>query len=238
MNAHPGSLTRPTEWQFLRTRPLRYVAYRLGRLSMRRSILDVGAGGGEVAAEIASRTGRRVIALDPVPPNPAPDDVIPLRGDAHALPFADGSFDAVCFHFVLMWLHDPVEALKEAGRVLGEEGVVMILSEPDLTVREDDPDTGLGRLLSRVVAEAGGHPDAGSRLSGWCEEAGLRPDLRESHDGWMPLDCWEEIAEEIRFLKLRGILGEEDAASLEAEEHRVYAERRVRMPITYGCAWR
>jgi SAM-dependent methyltransferase len=43
-------------------------------------------------------------------------------GDAHALPFDDGSFDAVTFGFCLHHIPDPERALAEARRVLRRGG--------------------------------------------------------------------------------------------------------------------
>ena len=44
--------------------------------------------------------------------------------DVYRLPFADGSFDAVFAHVVLMHLREPVRALKEMRRVLRPGGIV------------------------------------------------------------------------------------------------------------------
>lgn len=44
--------------------------------------------------------------------------------DAHALPFADGTFDGVIAQAVLQYVQDPDRVLSELHRVLGEDGVV------------------------------------------------------------------------------------------------------------------
>jgi len=49
-----------------------------------------------------------------------------LRLDAHVLPFADGSFDAVILFEALYYLTAPAGFLKEARRVLRPAGVVLI----------------------------------------------------------------------------------------------------------------
>ena len=224
----------PSPYQLARTRLIRLAVYRKARLSLRRRVLDVGAGGGEVAAEMASRMDRRVWALDLKPDVHEAGGVIPVAGTAAALPFADGSFDAVAFHFVLLWLNDPVGCLKEAHRVLVPGGVAMILSEPDLSRREDEPDAGLGAALRVAVRRAGGHPDAGTRLAGWLEEAGFRPDLSETPGEWVSIEDPRETQWEIDFLVSTGTLDSEEGARLR-EAIEIGRPARVRLPIVFGC---
>lgn len=228
---------RPSPYQLARTHPIRLAVYRKARLSLRRRVLDVGAGCGEVAAEMASRMGRRVWALDLKPDVHEAGGVIPVAGTAAALPFADGSFDAVAFHFVLLWLNDPVGCLKEAHRVLVPGGVAMILSEPDLSRREDEPDAGLGEALRVCVRRAGGHPDAGARVVDWLGNAGFRPDLSETPGEWVSIGDPQETRWEIDFLVSTGTLGREEAARLR-EAMEIGRPARVRLPIVFGCGWR
>src|SRR6185436_14978711 len=47
-------------------------------------------------------------------------------GDAGALPFADGSFDAVLSQAALMFFDDRAAALREMGRVAGVDGRVVV----------------------------------------------------------------------------------------------------------------
>jgi ubiquinone/menaquinone biosynthesis C-methylase UbiE len=225
----------PSRFQFERTRAIRWAVYRMARLSLRSRVLDAGAGEGRVAEEMAARTGRRVFALDLARAAEAPAGVSFVRGDVCVLPFADGAFDAVAFHFVLLWLMDPVSALRETRRVLRPDGVVMVLSEPDLTRREDQPDTGLGAELEKLVARSGGHPDAGARIGAWLSSAGFRPRLQETRAEWASVEDPREMDWEIAFLQKAGALSPEGAAELRARE-RAAPARRVRIPLTYGLA--
>ena len=45
-----------------------------------------------------------------------------LEGDAQQLPFTDASFDSVVMNFGMLHLPDPLQAMKEACRVLGKNG--------------------------------------------------------------------------------------------------------------------
>jgi SAM-dependent methyltransferase len=51
-----------------------------------------------------------------------------VRGDACALPFRDGSFDAVCCFAALYLIEEPTRALDEIARVLAPGGRVALLS--------------------------------------------------------------------------------------------------------------
>jgi ubiquinone/menaquinone biosynthesis C-methylase UbiE len=57
-----------------------------------------------------------------------------LEGDAKALPFDDGSFDAVVFHTTLCHVPDPDVALGEAFRVLGTGGRLAVFDGDYATV--------------------------------------------------------------------------------------------------------
>ncbi len=51
-----------------------------------------------------------------------------VRGDACALPFADGAFDAVCCFAALYLIEEPMKAIDEIARVLAPGGRVALLS--------------------------------------------------------------------------------------------------------------
>jgi ubiquinone/menaquinone biosynthesis C-methylase UbiE len=100
----------------------------LEAVGLRRSIrlLDVATGPGFVAAAAATR-GARVVGIDFSAPmvararklNPAVEF---QEGDAEALSFPDGSFDAVVMNFGILHLALPERAMSEAARVLKPGG--------------------------------------------------------------------------------------------------------------------
>jgi SAM-dependent methyltransferase len=233
-----GAFLRPSRFQFQRTREIRYFVYRQAQLSTRRVILDAGAGECLASSEMARRTGRPVLALDRVPPDAAPPTVRIVQGRLEALPFGGAVLDAVVFHFVLLWLKDPVHVLEEVRRALKPGGAVLVLAEPDLTRREDEPNTGLGNFLARSVEGAGGCPNAGRLLPEWFGRAGFRYSLRETQPEWVTIEDPEEVRAEVRFLLASGSLSPDEAAGLEERERVAFGVRRVRLPLTYGCAWK
>ena len=89
-------------------------------------MLDVATGPGYVAAEAAER-GAAIIGLD------IAEAMLSLarrrhpqiefrRGDVEALPFPDGSFDAVVGNFIMLHLGRPEQAAAEFVRVLAPGG--------------------------------------------------------------------------------------------------------------------
>jgi len=226
----------PSTFQFERTRSLRLAVYRMARLSTRQRILDAGSGEGLVAAEMAWRTGRTVYALDLTPAMPSPPGVSVVVGDALALPFGDETLDAVTFSFVLLWVKDPAKALSEAWRALKPGGAVMILSEPDLYARTDEPDTGLGRAIASAVERSGGHPDAGRKVAGWLRETGFRASIWRSSAQWAALTNPAEAEHELAFLRERAGLTESEILAMAALEREaaLAGRRRVLLPLYYG----
>ena len=94
-------------------------------------VLVVGAGAGFEAIALASR-GFEVTAVEPAEAMLAIartraaaagcTDITWVRGDAHTLGFAPGTFDLVLALGVIPWLHSPGLAMAEMGRVLRPGG--------------------------------------------------------------------------------------------------------------------
>ena len=105
-----------------------------GERDPRSWVLDVATGTGLVARELASKNVR-VVGLDqsaamvaevsrPVRRRGLEDRVRFTLGQAQALPFADGSLDAVTFTYLLRCVDDPAATVAELVRVL-RPGAVM-----------------------------------------------------------------------------------------------------------------
>ena len=112
-------------------------------------LLDVATGPGYVAASAAAR-GARVVGVDFSAPmvahartvNPAVEF---QEGDAEALSFKDGSFDAVVMNFGMLHLSRPERAMTEAARVLKPGGcyAFTVWAKPDEAV-------GFGIILKAI----------------------------------------------------------------------------------------
>ncbi len=163
-----------------------------------RRALDVGCGLGAGTAFLREAFGAEVWGLDVSPQalalartqHPGPTYV---PGDAAALPFPDGSFDAVVMECSLSLMEDPAAALLEAERVLREGGSLAIAT---LTGPEDGPLCSGGRIsrtaLENALLERG---FAGLRFLDRTED--LRTFAAEAIFACGSLDAWRREAEDL-----------------------------------------
>jgi SAM-dependent methyltransferase len=166
---------KPAEWhaQYLRqadwTRPTRTILYQHANLSRATRVLDVGCGTGAITEELAASTPGEVIGVD------IDTEVLAFAraqkgkadyrwGDAHALDFPDGHFDAAACHFTLLWCRDPAQAAAEMVRVTRPGGAVLVCAEPDYGGRIDFPPLPIGAWQAEALRREGADPSLGRRL--------------------------------------------------------------------------
>jgi SAM-dependent methyltransferase len=143
-------------------------------------VLDVGCGTGALHGELRQDNSVLVHGLDIDPDMLAeaerisPSSVFTL-GDAHALPYADGSFDIALCHYLLLWVFDPSQVLSEMRRVIRRGGALLALAEPDYGGRIDFPPelVELGRLQTAALRQQGAEPEVGRRLGALFRKLGL-----------------------------------------------------------------
>lgn len=148
-------------------------------------VLDVATGTAAVAIELAHRTGCRVVGLDQSPEMlktgrsrveaaGLSDRIRLVEGSAEQLPFADDSFDALTFTYLLRYVESPEATLRELARVVRPGGSVAAL--------EFGLPRGVWRPLWELYVRVG-LPVAGRLVSpGWHEVgAFLGPSIREFH---------------------------------------------------------
>jgi SAM-dependent methyltransferase len=140
-----------------------------------RIVLDVGAGTG-AASRAASRRGARVVAVDAAIGMLLADAGArspSAAADALALPFPDGTFDAVVAAFSLNHLHDPAAGLAEVARVSARHVLLSTPWEPVWRILN----VARGRYL-RDLGNTPGHVQHFSRR-GLVALAGQRLHVRE-----------------------------------------------------------
>jgi SAM-dependent methyltransferase len=149
-------------------------------------VLDIGCGTGVALPDLARAVapGGRVAGLDHASAllDEASDRadeagvgsaVHLVTGDAHALPYATGSFSAAYISRVLMHLADPGRALLEARRVVNPGGWVVAI-EPDFAgMRIDHVDPEAAHALVAGICAPIRHPAMGIELFRRLDDAGL-----------------------------------------------------------------
>jgi SAM-dependent methyltransferase len=152
-----------------------YLFDKTGLLQARR-VLEVGCGTGAILSTLqTSASSSRTMSLHGLDLNAAAlneahrhaPTAFSTRGDAHALPYPNRSFDIVYCHFLLLWVNDPLQTLAEMKRVTRSKGYVLALAEPDYTARTDQPDelVELGRLQNESLQRQGADISLGERLA-------------------------------------------------------------------------
>jgi demethylmenaquinone methyltransferase/2-methoxy-6-polyprenyl-1,4-benzoquinol methylase len=129
-------------------------------------ILDVATGTGMVADELLRRARCTVVGLDQsaemlgaarrrFAAGPASSRVELLTGEAEALPFADAGFDALTFTYLLRYVEDPQETMRELARVVRSGGRIASL---EFGVPPWPPARAAWHLYTRVGLPALGRP--------------------------------------------------------------------------------
>lgn len=101
-------------------------------------VLDAAAGTGLVSRDLAARLRVNVVSLDPsepmlragIPANEASGlagQIRPVIGRAETLPFADATFDALTFSYLVRYVEDPSATLRELARVVRPGGSIASL---------------------------------------------------------------------------------------------------------------
>lgn len=101
-------------------------------------VLDVACGTGAVTKRLASRTHAHIVALDlsramlhqgrqVVERATLGQRVDLVRARAEQLPFADATFDAVTFTYLMRYVEDPAATIREIARVVRPGGAIASL---------------------------------------------------------------------------------------------------------------
>jgi ubiquinone/menaquinone biosynthesis C-methylase UbiE len=115
----------------------RSIALEMLALSPGHIVLDVACGPGNFTREFARAVGDEGLAvgldasramLERAVCETVAVDAAYVRGDASAMPFRDGCFDAVCCFAALYLIEDPLRAIGEIVRVTASGGRVALLA--------------------------------------------------------------------------------------------------------------
>ena len=167
------------------TSSLRSHLYQKANLPAAKMVLEVGCGTGAILADLPACTDAHIHGLDlDLSRLYEAGGHVPsarlVNGNALALPYPAHIFDACLCHFLLLWVADPLQVLREMRRVTRIGGAVLVMAEPDYSQRVDTPQAlvRLGELQTRSLRAQGADPAIGSKLSNLFSRAGI--DLKET----------------------------------------------------------
>jgi SAM-dependent methyltransferase len=192
-HGHHESVLRSHRWRTVENS----AAYLLPDLRPGARVLDVGCGPGTITVDLARRVDPgEVVGVDAADrvladarTLAADEGIVNVRfepADVYSLPFPDDEFDVVHAHQVLQHLADPVAALREMRRVCVPGGTVAARDSDyqAMTWHPQVPELDRWLALYRDLAHRNrGEPDAGRRLLGWAQAAGLA-DVAPSASAW------------------------------------------------------
>jgi SAM-dependent methyltransferase len=162
------------------TQSLRHHLYARADLAGARRTLEVGCGTGAVLTELLMQSHGEIFGLDissehlGLAAENLPGIALTC-GDAHDLPYPAAVFDLTLCHFLLLWVSDPVQVVREMARVTQTGGIVCALAEPDYGGRIDYPVElkTLGDWQQNALQQQGADPVLGRRLRAIFQLAGL-----------------------------------------------------------------
>jgi len=144
------------------------------------NIIELGCGTGVITEWLRSIHCHNVYGLDVDRTNLQTgkthyNDQTITCADVYHSPFPEGMFDISLFHYFLMWMSDPLEALIEIKRITKKGGLIIALAEPDYGGRIDFPNelTVMGKLQTNTLLSAGADPFIGRKLGHLFNKIGL-----------------------------------------------------------------
>src|SRR5512142_815404 len=124
------------------THDLRTYVFKQAGIKDASHVLEVGCGTGAVLSEISGPASRYGLDIDRVALAQCRAHVPAaalVQGNALQLPYKDKTFDIVYCHFLLLWVKDPLQALREMKRLAKAGAAVIAFAEPDYSARLDEP---------------------------------------------------------------------------------------------------
>ena len=226
------------------TGDLRSYLFQKAGLNQASLVLEVGCGTGAILSELPNRPGqygldinREALAQCKMH---APMAFL-TQGDVMKLPYATDSFDVVYCHFLLLWIHDPLQALLEMKRVTKRGASIIAFAEPDYTARLDEPPelVSLGQWQAEALRRQGADPSLGRRLADLFFRAGIQiveTGTIQSAGSGLSAEDWESEWAVIES-DLAGFIPKEELRKMRVldEQACLRGERKLHVPTYF--AW-
>lgn len=163
------------------TSSIRFHLYQKANLGTAHRVLDAGCGTGALLPELLQYPSLQVYGVDlDLPSLSFAAAIAPqarlVQANILQIPFPENFFDISLFHFVLLWVPEPLRALIELKRVTRQGGAILALAEPDYGGRIDYPEVLhiLGESQRTALKNQGADPWMGRKLRALFSQAGLR----------------------------------------------------------------
>ena len=183
-----ASTLTPADWhqrfsiQATWTSELRRYIFPKAGLANAKRLLEVGCGTGALLKEInlfTQDSETQIHGLDIDRPflrigTQKAEKSILTEGDALSLPYGKNFFDITLCHYLLLWVSDPIQAIREMIRVTLPGGSVLALAEPDYGGRLEYPEpiNEFGKLQEIGLNRQGANTHVGRQLGEIFLEAG------------------------------------------------------------------
>jgi ubiquinone/menaquinone biosynthesis C-methylase UbiE len=229
------------------TKKLRLYFFNLLKSTPAERILDIGCGTGALLQDLQKISPGKIMGADIQPDSLSiahqlsPDSFL-TGADVHHLPYPDNSFDIVLNHYFLMWIGDPVRALKEMKRVTRPQGFMVSFAEPDYGGRLDHP-AEFNNLREHQISgliKAGADPRMGRKLKSLFHSIGLEDVQSGVYEGsWVEPSPKQYLESEWKMTSndLQGILSTAEINELKKHDlaARESGSRLIYVPTFY--AW-
>lgn len=227
------------------TGDLREYLFQRAGLNSARRVLEVGCGTGAILGQLGGPTFLYGLdiefkALEECGIHAS--RAFRVQADAHNLPFEAGIYDIVYCHFLLLWVADPLQAVREMRRVSRPGGHILALAEPDYSARIDQPAElePLGRWQAESLLHQGADISFGSRLADTFSRAGIQivetgqirsqgeaaPSAEERESEWQALES-----------DLAGSVPPDQLLRLKALDEHAWAQGTRRLEVPTYFAW-
>ncbi|TXT56336.1 MAG: hypothetical protein BAJALOKI2v1_580020 [Promethearchaeota archaeon] len=162
------------EIQLKWTRELRDYLFQKIELEKKENLLDIGCGTGLLINEIGQQYSLDLYGIDIHEKRIALAQKRLRKSNVSASlyymdfldnQFKDKMFDVIATNCFFLWISDIEKGFKEIYRILKENGILLILAEPDYGGLIEYPDTNLKHALCSNLKKEGADPEVGRKLN-------------------------------------------------------------------------
>ncbi|MFO8018154.1 MAG: class I SAM-dependent methyltransferase [Promethearchaeia archaeon] len=218
------------ERQLRWTKQLRNYLFKKINWHKMENLLDLGCGTGLLLNEIGQKYSINLYGIDiseerlKVAKNRLEESNVNARliyMDFLKNQFEDNKFDIVVTNCFFLWVKNLRKAFSEIDRILKEDGILLILAEPDYGGLIECPETNLKNALYSNLKKEGADPEVGRKLNQYFDSRFKVLEHFCTSIPWIGNVNKEDLNKELEFFK--HILAEED-----------FHERKMKLSIETG----